>query len=105
MPQHLIQNSDTPPSSSKSSRTKARLFSMEKSPRRPRGANADNVQVGYWISHEAKQVLIEVSDKLGVSASQGLDLILTHLERDADGLPLWADQVPLSKDSHVAKAS
>jgi hypothetical protein len=78
---------------------------MEKSPRRPRGANADSVQVGYWIPRDAKQVLVDVSDKLGVSASEGLEHILNHLERDADGLPLWADQVRLSKDSHVAKAS
>lgn len=78
---------------------------MEKSPRRPRGANADSVQVGYWIPVESKQVLVDVSRKLGVSASEGLELILTHLERDANGLPAWANQAQSSKDCHVAKAS
>lgn len=65
---------------------------MEKPPRRPRGTRAATVQVAYYIAPEAKRVLVEVSDRLGVTGSAGLEKILLNLELDEHGLPAWADR-------------
>jgi hypothetical protein len=78
---------------------------MAKTPRRPRGTNAGNVQVAYYIAPEAKEVLVEVSHKLGVSAAEGLEMILTHLALEGDGLPAWADRDKIPEALPMAQAS
>jgi len=63
------------------------------------------VQVAYYIAPEAKQALVEVSGKLGVTASEGLEMILTHLALEQDGLPAWADRDKLPEALPMAQAS
>lgn len=97
--------SDTPTSSTQPARPRHTFRHMAKPPRRPRGANAGNVQVAYYIAPEAKQALVEVSNKLGVTASEGLELILTHLALEQDGLPAWADRNKIPEALPMARAS
>ncbi|MEG9250357.1 hypothetical protein V6S67_19885 [Arthrobacter sp. Soc17.1.1.1] len=73
--------------------------------RRARGTSKGNIQAGYIIPPESKQRLADVSRRLGISASEGLELILEHLELDADGLPTWADRENIPEALPMAQAS
>lgn len=73
--------------------------------RRARGTGIGNVQVNYTIPPESKKLLTAMSRKMGISASEGLELILDHLELEADGLPAWADRDKLPEALPIAKAS
>lgn len=73
--------------------------------RRARGTSKGNIQAGYIIPPESKQLLADVSRRLGVSASEGLELILDHLELGSDGLPAWADRDYLGEALPMAHAS
>jgi len=42
---------------------------------------------------------------MGLSASQGLEVILEHLELEADGLPAWADRNQIPEALPIQKAS
>lgn len=98
-------NRDTPTGSAQPARPRHTVIHMAKPPRRPRGANAGNVQVAYYIAPEAKQALVEVSHRLGVTASEGLEMILTHLALENDGLPVWADRDKIPEALPMARAS
>lgn len=73
--------------------------------RRQRGTGVSNVQANYSIPQHCKDRLREVSKRMGLSDSQGLELILDHLELEADGLPAWADRDSLQEALPIAKAS
>ncbi|RJT76953.1 hypothetical protein D6T63_15965 [Arthrobacter cheniae] len=96
---------DTPTSYPQPTSARRMLMSMEKPPRRPRGTRAETVQVAYYIAPEAKRVLVELSDKLGVSAGAGLEKILLNLELDERGLPVWADHDNIQEVLPMARAS
>ncbi len=72
--------------------------------RRARGTSIGNIQVGYTIPPEHKQLLADISQRLGVSASQGLEMVLDHLELEDDGLPTWVDRDQLPEALPIAKA-
>lgn len=78
---------------------------MGKTLRRARGTSIGNVQVGYTIPPESKQLLADISRTLGISASEGLELVLANLELEADGLPSWVDRDRLPEALPIAKAS
>lgn len=84
---------------------RARVSPMGKTLRRPRGAALNMTQVNYKVPDDCKTKLESVSQQLGVSAAEGLELILKHLELDADGLPAWADRNSLPEALPMAKAS
>ena len=84
---------------------RARLTSMGKTLRRPRGAALNMTQVNYKVPDDCKAKLESVSQQLGVSAAEGLELILKHLELDTDGLPAWADRDSIPEALPMAKAS
>lgn len=73
--------------------------------RRPRGSGLSNVQTNYSIPAACKAKLEDVSDRMGLSASQGLELILERLELEADGLPSWADRNQIPEALPIQKAS
>lgn len=98
-------NRDTPTGSMRPASASHTFRHMAKPPRRPRGANARNVQVAYYIAPEAKQTLVEVSHRLGVSAAEGLEIILTNLALENDGLPAWADRDRIPEALPMARAS
>lgn len=62
-------------------------------PRRARGTSTRNIQAGYTIPPESKQFLADISRRMGVSASEGLEQVLAHIELNEDGLPSWVDHV------------
>ncbi|MEG9250225.1 hypothetical protein V6S67_19205 [Arthrobacter sp. Soc17.1.1.1] len=78
---------------------------MGKTLRRPRGAALNMTQVNYKVPNDCKAKLENVSQQLGVSAAEGLELILKHLELNDDGLPPWADRDIIPEALHMAKAS
>lgn len=78
---------------------------MGKTLRRARGTSKGNIQAGYIIPPESKQLLADVSRRLGISASEGLELILDHLELDDDGYPTWADRDRIPEALPMAQAS
>lgn len=84
---------------------RARLSSMGKTPRRARGAALNMAQVNYKVPVDCKAKLEYVSNQLGVSAAEGLELILTHLELDEHGLPAWADRDRIPEALPMAQAS
>ena len=84
---------------------RARLTFMGKTLRRPRGAALNMTQVNYKVPDDCKAKLESVSQQLGVSAAEGLELILKHLELDTDGLPAWADRDSIPEALPMAKAS
>lgn len=74
--------------------------------RRKRGSGVSNVQSNYSIPQHCKDKLHEVSERMGMSDSQGLELILEHLELESDGLPAWVvDRDSLQEALPIAKAS
>ncbi|NHW49436.1 hypothetical protein HAV21_21505 [Paenarthrobacter sp. MSM-2-10-13] len=73
--------------------------------RRQRGTGMNNVQANYSIPPHCKDLVREVSRRMGLSDSQGLEQILIHLELEADGLPAWADRDSLQEALPIAKAS
>lgn len=84
---------------------KDKFRGMGKTLRRARGTSIHNVQVGYMIPPESKQLLADISRRLGVSASEGLEMVLAHLELEDDGLPAWVDRDQISEALPIAKAS
>jgi hypothetical protein len=78
---------------------------MGKVLRRARGTGIGNVQTNYLIPPHSKQKLEDVSSLMGMSAAEGLEAILDHLELEADGLPSWADRTKLPEALPIAKAS
>lgn len=81
------------------------LVSMGNVQRRPRGSGLSNVQTNYSIPVSCKTKLHDMSDRMGISASQGLELILERLELEADGLPAWADRSQIPEALPIQKAS
>ncbi|MCW2950829.1 MAG: hypothetical protein JWN41_1842 [Thermoleophilia bacterium] len=73
--------------------------------RRKRGTGIGNVQTNYAIPKDCKDKLHEVSERMGLSDAQGLELILNHLELEQDGLPTWVDRESLQEALPIAKAS
>lgn len=77
--------------------------------RRKRGTGVSNVQANYSIPQHCKDKLHAVSERMGLSDAQGLELILNHLELKADGLPAWFAHESLSwamqEALPIAKAS
>jgi hypothetical protein len=73
--------------------------------RRRRGTGVSNVQTNYSIPKRCKDKLHDVSERMGMSDAQGLELILEHLELEADGLPVWVDRASLQEALPIAKAS
>lgn len=73
--------------------------------RRPRGTGVSNVQTNYSIPQHCKDKLHGVSELMGISDAHGLELILDHLELEADGLPSWVDRSRISEALPIAKAS
>ncbi|WP_461165373.1 hypothetical protein [Arthrobacter sp. R4-81] len=73
--------------------------------RRRRGTGVSNVQTNYSIPKHCKDKLHAVSERMGMSDAQGLELILEHLELEADGLPFWVDRESLQEALPIAKAS
>lgn len=73
--------------------------------RRKRGTGVSNVQTNYSIPKHCRDKLHEVSERMGMSAAQGLELILEHLEVESDGLPAWVDRDSLQEALPIAKAS
>lgn len=82
-----------------------RFAGMGKTLRRARGTGIGNVQVNYTIPPESKRVLTDFSRRMGISASEGLEMVLAHLELEADGLPAWVDRDQLPEALPIAKAS
>ena len=78
---------------------------MGASLRRKRGTGISNVQSTFMLPRECKDKLREVSRAMGISDSQGLELLITNLSLDADGLPAWADHSNISEALPIAKAS
>ena len=78
---------------------------MGKTLRRARGTGIGNVQVNYTIPPESKKILTQFSRRMGLSASEGLELLLDHLELEADGLPAWVDRDQFPEALPIAKAS
>jgi hypothetical protein len=83
----------------------ATVSDMGKVLRRARGTGIGNVQTNYLIPPHSKQKLEDVSSLMGMSAAEGLEAILDHLELEADGLPSWADRNKLPEALPIAKAS
>lgn len=73
--------------------------------RRKRGTGLNNVQTNYSIPVECKAKLHSMSERLGLSDAQGLELLLTHLELEADGLPSWVDRSQIPEELPIARAS
>lgn len=73
--------------------------------RRKRGTGISNVQTNYAIPKHCKDKLHDVSERMGLSDAQGLELILNHLELESDGLPAWVDRQSLQEALPIAKAS
>lgn len=73
--------------------------------RRKRGSGLNNVQTNYSIPPFCKAKLHSMSEKLGLSDAQGLELLLTHLELEADGLPSWVDRSQIPEELPIARAS
>jgi hypothetical protein len=73
--------------------------------RRKRGTGVSNVQTNYSIPRHCKDKLHEVSERMGMSDAQGLELILENLELESDGLPAWVDRDSLQEALPIAKAS
>ncbi|MBG6218731.1 hypothetical protein IWX75_003218 [Arthrobacter sp. CAN_A6] len=96
---------DTPTVDAPRASPSTRLSFMGQTLRRPRGSAVDTVQVNYKVPKECKSRLEEVSKRMGVSASEGLEKILMHLDLDADGLPMWVDRDQLPEALPMAKAS
>ena len=80
------------------------LGNMQKPPRRRRGTRAETVQVAYYIAPEAKRVLVEVSDRLGMTGAVGLEKILLNLELDERGLPAWATRDDIQEVLPMSRA-
>lgn len=98
-------NADTPQWFAAIPTVRDRFGCMAQVLRRARGTSIGNVQVGYTIPPESKQLLAEISRRLGISASEGLELVLSHLELAEDGLPVWADRDQLEEALPMAQAS
>lgn len=78
---------------------------MGKTPRRPRGTALNLVQVNYKVPEDCKEKLEHISSRIGVSAAEGLELILKNLELESDGLPAWVDRRQLEEALPMAQAS
>lgn len=96
---------DTPEQSDAILTVKDKFDPMAQILRRARGTSIGNVQVGYTIPPESKQLLADISRRLGISASEGLELVLAHLELADDGLPVWVDRNQLEEALPLAQAS
>lgn len=98
--------SDTPERSDANLKVKTRFGRMAQIvPRRARGTSVNNIQAGYTLPPESKQFLADISKRLGISASEGLELVLAHLELADDGLPVWADRSHIEEALPMARAS
>lgn len=98
-------NRDTLHINKVNARPRHTLDGMGKTLRRARGTGIGNVQVNYTIPPESKKILTEISSRMGISASEGLELILDHLDLESDGLPAWVDRDQLQEALPIAKAS
>lgn len=96
---------DTPRFAQVTATPRDRFTDMGQTLRRARGTGIGNVQVNYTIPPESKKLLTAMSRKMGISASEGLELILDHLELEVDGLPAWADRDQIPEALPIAKAS
>lgn len=84
----------------------ASVGDMGKVLRRARGTGIGNVQTNYLIPPESKQKLEDISARMGKSAAEGLELILDHLDLEADGLPAWFDRSTIPEAAFpMSKAS
>jgi hypothetical protein len=73
--------------------------------RRRRGTGLSNVQTNYSIPAACKAKLHTMSERMGISDAQGLELLIDNLELEADGLPAWADRSQIPEALPIAKAS
>jgi hypothetical protein len=97
---------DTPERSALNLKVKTRFRGMAQVvPRRARGTSIDNIQAGYTIPPESKKFLADISLRMGISASEGLELVLRHVELADDGLPVWADREHIEEALPMAQAS
>lgn len=62
--------------------------------RTPRGTGDDRVQVGFRVSGHAKAKVNRMADALGLSQSQVMEMALSAIDVDDEGL-VWVGDVPL----------
>jgi hypothetical protein len=108
MPNNLMPACVCGVSGAFNSRSIARFGLMGKTVlRRKRGTGLDNVQTNYSIPERCKTTLEEVSARMGMSAPEGLEVILDHLKKElaADGLPKWFNRSRLPEELPMAQAS
>ncbi len=67
--------------------------------RRPRGTGKDTVPVNAMIDPSIKAKIDRVADALSLSQGQVIDLLLAHVDVDANGRPAFWDG-PLATDTH-----
>lgn len=59
--------------------------------RRLRGTAAERPALYARVDHSCKAKVERVADALGISQAQALELLLLHVEVDANGRPPWYD--------------
>lgn len=75
--------------------------------RRKRGTGLDNVQLVTSVPSEDKQIIVNLGDRLGMSQSEVMEIVLKHLRNEIaqDGIPVWFDRAQLPEALFTSKAS
>lgn len=63
--------------------------------RLPRGTRKDGVTLFYEVERENKSTWAAVAEHAGMSPSALFDVMVTHLELDERGYPVWLPEQPL----------
>lgn len=82
---------DTPPPGATGARCAIDTGSMAR--RRQHGSLKDPVAVTYRIERDARDQLRDVAVRSGVSCAELLETLIARIDLDADGLPVWADEM------------